>query len=772
MLSFPRLEADEALRALGYSAWRPGQQEAVEGVALGRDGLVIIPTGGGKSAIYQSLSLMFDGLCLVISPLISLMVDQVDALKKRGVKAAYINSAQNAHEKFMVESSFLTGGLDILYVSPERLQNPEFAAQIRSVGLSVLVVDEAHCFPLGTPVLTKEGNRPIETIRPGDVVLSKDNDGVIQWRTVKNLWVNPQKETFVTVSHTHGKFVCTANHEIWTDTGYVRASSLQPGHRLSIVRHAIEETKIQPVLQHSLCAQSSGEQSQVSRTGADHFEASQHRPTATRLLAAHDSKQSGGIRSSTPSDVETAQGTAFYWEKRRDRQRTFVRPELFALAHQTFYGSSDSNSNRHPQRVQNADVLQSRPGLYSAEVSHRDRRECPPRQEEGTGLQEGDGFEAAWVVGVEIHQPTGAGESAGNCGLDPVFDLEVEEFHNYVANGVVVHNCVSKWGHDFRSDYMRIGAWRTEMGNPLTVALTATATPEVQDDIVASLRLDNPLRVLTGFDRPNLFLSRYKMNHSTQRGIVERTSRIESILRKAPAGAQMVYCATRKHADELAAIVGKSMGRPCIIYHAGMKDRDRKSAQERFLTEASPIVVATCAFGMGIDRPDVRTVIHLQHPGNMENYYQEIGRAGRDGLPSQGILLWHYSDRGLQEFFIKCAVWEPSEYEQLYKTVNTGGHLRDSDKSGLEHMQRFRVIQKDIFQGWKVIEPWGGPQSSRMMAWARELYAQKQAQLKKMCNYIASDRKCRREILLEHFGEKVVNRPAMCCDICNKQSTL
>jgi ATP-dependent DNA helicase RecQ len=204
----------------------------------------------------------------------------------------------------------------------------------------------------------------------------------------------------------------------------------------------------------------------------------------------------------------------------------------------------------------------------------------------------------------------------------PLSLLAVDEAH-----------CISEWGHDFRPHYRRIGRWRAALGRPPTIALTATATPATRQDILRVLGLTRPVLVTASFDRPNLFLGARRLA-----GEPERFAALEARLAAVP-GCAIVYVPTRNRADGIAKVL-RWRGTAAAPYHAGLPPAARRALLRRFLDGAVRVMVATSAFGMGIDKPDVRLVAHLGVPARPEAYYQEAGRAGRDDRPARCELLW------------------------------------------------------------------------------------------------------------------------------------
>ena len=226
--------------------------------------------------------------------------------------------------------------------------------------------------------------------------------------------------------------------------------------------------------------------------------------------------------------------------------------------------------------------------------------------------------------------------------------LEAVESANVTLLAVDEAHCVSEWGHDFRPDYSRLGQVRERyLHGVQTIALTATATPVVRDDIIALLNLKTPRTFVTGFARTNL---RFSVTHAkTER---QKEERLLNYL-GAQKGAGIIYAATRKRCEEIGEWLPEKLGRSIGVYHAGLDQVGRHKVQEAFMSGKLSAIVATNAFGMGIDKSNIRFVVHYNMPGSLEAYYQEAGRAGRDGEMSDCELLFSYQDRYIQEFFIE-----------------------------------------------------------------------------------------------------------------------
>jgi ATP-dependent DNA helicase RecQ len=346
-------------------------------------------------------------------------------------------------------------------------------------------------------------------------------------------------------------------------------------------------------------------------------------------------------------------------------------------------------------------------------------------------------------------------------------------------------HCLSQWGHDFRPDYMRLGKALEKIGRPQCVALTATATPIVRQDILTVLGLREPFERVSGFSRPNLSLAITAVDKTAH-----KDERIKAIISAHKTG--IIYCATRKKVDLVSETLA-SWGVNCVSYHGGMTDQERVKAQEIFISKKVDIAVATNAFGMGIDRGDVRFVIHYEIPGSVEAYYQEAGRAGRDGEAAVCELLFNYADTRTQEFFIDGANPSSTTVRQIYQYLLNeadGNHevFRTLEEmadhadvknsmavgSALTVLARGRFIERFDVQGKRM----RGTRLLQPNLLTRDLDLDEEAMEKKDARdreklramvEMCYARTCRQQWILNYFGEADAETCGN-CDVCRERS--
>ena len=346
-------------------------------------------------------------------------------------------------------------------------------------------------------------------------------------------------------------------------------------------------------------------------------------------------------------------------------------------------------------------------------------------------------------------------------------------------------HCVSQWGHDFRPDYFRLADAARSVGARAIVASTATATPRVAQDVARRLGLRDPVKVATGFDRPNIAFSVARPAPHEKRPLIAEALRGDEAL---PA---IVYAGTRAGSEDIARDLGEALGVEALAYHAGLEREHRASVQRRFLADEAPVIVATNAFGMGVDKPNVRTVLHASVPASLEAYYQEAGRAGRDGLPAHALLLAENRDKALHVHFIKREEVEEGLpawlADRLAATADGDGRYSldapglarelggDGDRlrALLGHLARAGVISPspaapDRVSG-TVLAPFDKRAEMLCRASIEEAARARWRQYREVWAYVEGA-VCRRRAILRHFGDR--SEPAgvsPCCDVCDPE---
>jgi ATP-dependent DNA helicase RecQ len=344
-------------------------------------------------------------------------------------------------------------------------------------------------------------------------------------------------------------------------------------------------------------------------------------------------------------------------------------------------------------------------------------------------------------------------------------------------------HCLSQWGHDFRPDYLRLGEAIQSLGNPPVAAFTATATAVVREDISKNLALRDPVIRVSGFSRENLAFRVRRVS-----GEKEKLEAVGNLVRRWRTG--IIYCATRKKVEKVSRALAEQ-GSSVISYHGGMEGNAREEAQNRFMAREYDVAVATNAFGMGIDRADVRFVIHYELPGSPEAYYQEAGRAGRDGEPAECELLYNYADRRTQEFFIEGSnpdaklirtvystlrTLADSKYEVLLTVDDLVDHLQEranpmavSTSIGILSrtgwIQRFDVPGRRL-KGTRLLRP--NERASDLPlddAALREKRRRDDQKLESVISFCEHASGCRQDWILEYFGEDSTE-PCGKCDYC------
>ncbi len=332
-------------------------------------------------------------------------------------------------------------------------------------------------------------------------------------------------------------------------------------------------------------------------------------------------------------------------------------------------------------------------------------------------------------------------------------------------------HCISEWGHDFRPDYLQLGPALERLGHPIVLAMTATASREVRDEIVQRLGLRKPKIFVHGFDRPNIHL---RVDHFDK-----EDKKLEAVVHRVRWSAKpgIVYTGTRKAAEEIVRLLGEE-GIDALFYHGGIKASERHGIQDQFMSGNAEVIVATNAFGMGIDKADIRFVYHYDIPDSLDSYYQEIGRAGRDGEKSEAILFFRQEDIGAASFKSSEGKLEPQQVEHVAEIIADQQGPVDPEEIGEQANISERKLTSALHRledvGALEILPSGEvqltgdsdlPEAAQAAAEEQERRREmKKERVRQMQEY-ADTSGCRREHILRYFGDDFKG-PCHNCDNC------
>jgi ATP-dependent DNA helicase RecQ len=342
-------------------------------------------------------------------------------------------------------------------------------------------------------------------------------------------------------------------------------------------------------------------------------------------------------------------------------------------------------------------------------------------------------------------------------------------------------HCVAEWGHDFRPDYLRLHDAIASLGRPAVMAATATATPKVAEEIAARLGLRDWVSIRSGFDRPNLTFD--VVSVEGKGALARKWAALLHVLGDPESRPAIVYCGTRKDTDDLAARLSRE-GIATVAYHAGMSPDARRASQSAFMEDRAEVVVATNAFGMGVDKAQVRTVAHWALPTSLEAYYQEAGRGGRDGAPGRALLLAARMDLGRLIRFIKERETSVEDVKSYVARLRRGsddgiamvghGELGERDRVLLSIAERAGAVELEpAGQDGLLVRLTGRGSPRKAYEAIRAAKNRGWDSYRSIEQYMSSERRCRRRQILDHFGDETQGAPSgRCCDVCDPDAAL
>ena len=706
----------------GYDSFRENQEEAVTQILNGnKDVLFIAKTGLGKSLVFQVPSVMMSGVTIVLSPLLSLMSDQVSNAGIKGLDAATYNSTMGKKQKKIVLDQLENNELDLLYIAPESILNAEMLEFIKDkVTVNFVAVDEAHCFKGSNKIYTETGNISFKDLfeiqEKGEtfpLVLSSDSELKTSFNKILKVYKNTCSPMLQINFDPRSNIKTTRNHVFMTRRGEIKAEDLCLTDEVLTFPQKNYERLLNDSQMSFVIGSILGDGGLDSR---DDFK--------MRISYVHSEKQkdylywkksflntsSSRIRSFenqgySSSTMYTFTSSVFTTEEsvgslplgsKRESFPSWVYDNfdekslaVWIMDDGSYSGSSVSiHCNSFSEELSNifSNLIQERFGIKSSVLKSRDYfylRFDKENSELLCNLTESFILPSLnYKIGLRSSSSCFEDWSDSSIKLEYIpiesiktikdsdkflYDIEVENNHNYftfstrgdtdtVINPILVHNCTSSYGSDFRPKYGQIAILREFIAAPF-VALTATADTKTIEDMKKTLKLGDRGHKLEEFyqdlDRHSIFYNVFPKIGNGYKQILNFMGQHK----KEDTG--IIYCLTKASVDDLSRFLYRQ-GIKAKPYHAGLSTKDKEANLAQWMNKEIQVIVATIAFGMGIDFPSVRYVIHANIPTSLEGFSQESGRASRDGLPSKSYLLYDPADSRLIKWMLKQSIKNPA----------------------------------------------------------------------------------------------------------------